>query len=127
VLPARSEGCEGARRIRLDHHTGPTGQRRAAQRGSRLGAAPEPADVAMRLAKPITEFDTVKTWGEGLRKQWGGDPLAEEPEMVQALVEFCEFVGEDPDSIVVKLFRIRKADGERVLSVKWRRHYADKV
>ena len=81
----------------------------------------------MGLAKPITEFETVKTWGEGLRKQWGGDPLVEEPEMVQALVEFCEFVGEDPDSIVVKLFRIRKADGERVLSVKWRRHYADKV
>jgi hypothetical protein len=81
----------------------------------------------MGLAKPIAEFDTVKTWGEGLRKQWGGDPLAEEPEMVEALVEFCDFVGEDPDSIVAKLFRIRKADGERVLSVKWRRHYADKV
>jgi hypothetical protein len=83
--------------------------------------------VNMAFEKPITEFDTVKTWGEGLRKQWGGDPLAEEPEMVEALRQFCDFVGEDPDSIVAKLFRIRKADGERVLSVKWRRHYADKV
>jgi hypothetical protein len=81
----------------------------------------------MGLAKPITEFDAVKTWGEGLRKQWGGDLLVEEPQMVEALREFCDFVGEDPDSIIAKLFRIRKADGERVLSVKWRTHYADKI
>jgi len=54
----------------------------------------------MGLSKPIAEFDTVKTWGEGLRKQWGGDPLAEEPEMVEALRDFCDFAGEDPDSIV---------------------------
>ena len=81
----------------------------------------------MALSKPITEFDTVKAWAEGLRNQWGGDPLAEEPEMLDALVRFCDFVGEEPDAIVGKLFRIRKADGERVLSVKWRTHYADKV
>jgi hypothetical protein len=81
----------------------------------------------MGLSKPIAEFDTVKTWGEGLRKQWGSDLLAEEPEMVEALRDFCDFAGEDPDSIIAKLFRIRKEDGERVLSVKWRRHYADKV
>ena len=81
----------------------------------------------MALAKPITEFDTVKAWAEGLRNQWGGDPLAEEPDMLDALVRFCDFVGEDPDTIAGKLFRIRKADGERVLSVKWRTHYADKI
>jgi hypothetical protein len=81
----------------------------------------------MALAKPIIEFDTVKAWAEGLRNQWGGDPLAEEPDMLDALVRFCDFVGEDPDTIAGKLFRIRKADGERVLSVKWRTHYADKV
>jgi hypothetical protein len=81
----------------------------------------------MALAKPITEFDTVKAWAEGLRNQWGGDPLAEEPEMLEALVRFCDFVGEDPDAIVGKLFRIRKDDGERVLSVKWRTHYAGKI
>ena len=81
----------------------------------------------MALAKPITEFDTVKAWAEGLRNQWGGDPLAEEPDMLDALVRFCDFVGEDPDTIAGKLFRIRKADGERVLSVKWRTHYAEKI
>lgn len=81
----------------------------------------------MALAKPISEFDTVKAWAEGLRNQWGGDPLAEEPAMLEALVRFCDFVGEDPDAIVGKLFRIRKDDGERVLSVKWRKHYADRI
>jgi len=81
----------------------------------------------MALAKPISEFDTVKVWSLGLRNQWGGDPLAEEPEMLDALVRFCDFVDEDPDAIVGKLFRIRKADGERVLSVKWRTHYAEKI
>jgi hypothetical protein len=81
----------------------------------------------MPLAKPIGEYDTVKTWDEGLRRQWGGDPLAEEPDLLETLADFCEFVGEDPDTIVGKLFRIRKEDGERVLSVKWRTHYANKV
>jgi hypothetical protein len=81
----------------------------------------------MALEKPIREYETVNAWDEGLKKQWGGDPLAEEPDMIEALEKFCEFVGEDPDAIAGKLFRIRKADGERVLSVKWRTHYADKV
>jgi hypothetical protein len=81
----------------------------------------------MALAKPIGEYDTVRAWDDGLKKQWGGDPLAEEPEMLAALEKFCEFVAEDPDAIAAKLFRIRKSDGERVLSVKWRAHYADKV
>ena len=81
----------------------------------------------MALAKPLGDFDTVKIWANGLRNQWGGDPLAEEPEMVEALRGFCEFVDEDPDTIISKLFRIRKSDGERVLSVKWRTHYADKI
>jgi hypothetical protein len=81
----------------------------------------------MALAKPITEFETVKAWGEGLRRQWGDDLLDEEPDMLESLRDFCAFVGEDPDTIAGKLFRIRKSDGERVLSVKWRTHYADRV
>lgn len=79
------------------------------------------------LDRPITEYPSVSTWAEGLRKQWGGDPLAEEPEKLQALEEFCRFVGEDPDAIVQRCFRIRKSDGERVLSNKWRAHFAEKI
>jgi hypothetical protein len=79
------------------------------------------------LSWPISEYQAVATWGDGLRNQWGGDPLAEEPEKLEALEAFCEFVGEDPDTIIGHCFRIRKADGERVLSTKWRTHYAEKI
>lgn len=81
----------------------------------------------MALGKAIRDYESVKTWDTSLRNQWGGDPLAEEPDLVGNLEEFCAFVDEDPDAIVGKLFRIRKADGERVLSAKWRTHYAEKV
>ena len=79
------------------------------------------------LDRPIAEYTSVGTWAAGLRQQWGGDPLAEEPEKLEALAAFCTFVGEDPDAIVRRCFRIRKSDGERVLSDKWRTHYADKI
>ncbi len=79
------------------------------------------------LTKPITEYASVATWAEGLRQQWGGDPLGEEPDRLAALETFCEFVGEEPDAIVGRCFRVRKADGERVLSTKWRGHYADRI
>ena len=79
----------------------------------------------MRLE--VSEYPSVRTWAEGLRHQWGGDPLAEDPSMMRAVEEFCAFVEEDPDSIIGKLFRIRKSDGERVLSTKWRSHYAVKI
>ena len=79
------------------------------------------------LERPLTAYQSVATWAEGLRQQWGGDPLAEEPDKLEALQAFCAFTGEHPDAIVQRCFRIRKADGARVLSNKWRTHYADKV
>jgi hypothetical protein len=81
----------------------------------------------MALEKPLTEYDAVKAWAESLRRQWGGDPLAEDPSMTESLDKFCEFVGEDPDSMIAHCFRIRKSDGERVLSNKWRTIYADRI
>jgi len=79
------------------------------------------------LSRPIAAYQSVATWEDGLRTQWGGDPLGEEPEKLQALEAFCVFVGEDPDTIVAHCFRIRKSDGERVLSSKWRTHYAERI
>jgi hypothetical protein len=77
--------------------------------------------------RPIESYESVKTWRQDLCEQWGGDPIAEEPEKLEALSRFCEFVGEDPDAIIARCFRVRKSDGERVISVKWRAHYADKI
>ena len=81
----------------------------------------------MAIERPLREYETVRHWDEGLRQQWGGNPLEEDPEKLEALQAFCDLIGESPDEIVAKCFRIRKSDGERVLSAKWRRHYADKV
>ncbi|HVA78298.1 MAG TPA: hypothetical protein VNF27_10405 [Candidatus Binataceae bacterium] len=75
----------------------------------------------------IEDFESVKTWRRDLSDQWGGDPIAEEPAKLQALTRFCEFVGEDPDAIVARCFRVRKSDGERVISAKWRAHYAERI
>lgn len=77
--------------------------------------------------RTIENYDSVKLWRKDLCEQWGGDPIAEEPEKLVALSRFCEFVGEDPDAIIARCFRVRKSDGERVISIKWRAHYADKI
>jgi hypothetical protein len=75
----------------------------------------------------IEAYESVRTWRRDLSDQWGGDPIAEEPEKLVALARFCELLGEDPDTIIERCFRIRKSDGERVVSAKWRAHYADKI
>jgi len=75
----------------------------------------------------IERYESVRTWRRDLSDQWGGDPIAEEPERLEALARFCEFVGEDPDTIIGRCFRVRKVDGERVISTKWRAHYAEKI
>lgn len=83
--------------------------------------------VAEMLDRPLEDYESVRTWRRDLSEQWGGDPLAEEPEKLGALAAFCEFTGDDPDTIVQRCFRVRKSDGERVISNKWRTHYAQKI
>jgi hypothetical protein len=79
------------------------------------------------LERSLDDYDTVRTWRRDLSEQWGGDPIAEEPEKLRALAAFCEFIGDDPDTMVQRCFRVRKSDGERVISNKWRTHYAQKI
>jgi hypothetical protein len=86
-----------------------------------------PVEVTASLHQPMEAYRSVQAWRRDLAEQWGGDPLAEEPEKLAALARFCDFVGEDPDTIVSRCFRIRKVDGERVISNKWRAHYAQKI
>jgi hypothetical protein len=81
----------------------------------------------MPLAKPLDRYESVATWAKGLREQWGGDPLAEEPEKLRALGEFCESVGMDPDQLVAFCFLRRRATGERFASVKRREQVAAKL
>jgi hypothetical protein len=79
------------------------------------------------LERSIQDYQSVRTWRRDLSEQWGGDPIGEQPEKLHALEQFSEFTGDDPDTIVERCFRVRKSDGERVISSKWRAYYAQKV
>ena len=68
----------------------------------------------------LESYASVKKWGEGLRKQWSGDPLAEEPSKLETLAAFCEFIDKQPDELVAFCFLRRRETGERFGSVKRR-------
>jgi hypothetical protein len=74
----------------------------------------------MGLDRPIDQYESVVAWGTGLREQWGGDPLADEPEKLEALEAFCRFDGRNPDELLAFCFLRRKDTGERFASVKRR-------
>ena len=74
----------------------------------------------MSLARAVREYDSVEAWSQGLREQWGGDPLAEEPDKLASLEAFCGFTGKDPDELVAFCFLRKKDSGERFGSVKRR-------
>ena len=81
----------------------------------------------MALERPIEEYRSVAAWAQGLREQWGGDPLAEEPEKLAALAAFCEFDGRDPDELLAFCFLRRKDSGARFASVKRREAVAEQM
>lgn len=81
----------------------------------------------MGLPKPIESYGSVEVWSKGLREQWGGDPLAEEPTKLRTLESFCEFAARDPDELVAFCFLRRRATGERFGSVKRREELAGQL
>lgn len=76
---------------------------------------------------PVETYESVEKWAERLRKQWGGDPLAEEPDKLETLAAFCEFIGKDPDELVAFCFLRRRETGERFGSVKRREEVAERL
>lgn len=76
--------------------------------------------------KPMLEYDTVRTWLDGLREQWGGDPVADDPERLPLLQAFCEFAEVDPDTVIAACLRVDKA-GDKRISIKGRRKYAELI
>ena len=81
----------------------------------------------MELEQPIEQYQSVATWAKGLQEQWGGDPLAEEPEKLETLAAFCQFDGRDPDELLTFCFLRRKKTGERFASVKRREAVAEQL
>jgi len=81
----------------------------------------------MGLERPIEQYDSVATWAKGLQEQWGGDPLTEEPDKLEALAAFCEFDGRNPDELLAFCFLRRKETGVRFASVKRREAVAGQL
>mgnify|MGYP005838031305 CR=1 FL=1 len=80
----------------------------------------------MERLRPLLEYATVRTWLEGLKEHWGGDPANDDPERLPILEAFCLFAGADPDTIIAECTRIDKA-GDRRISIKGRRKWADLI
>ena len=78
----------------------------------------------MALAKPVQEFDTVRTWLQGLREQWGEDPDHWD-ERAEHLAAFCAFADKDPDAVIREC--IRESESGKRISAKGRRFYNDKI
>ena len=81
----------------------------------------------MELGKPLDGYEAVVAWAESLRRQWGGDPLVEDPDKLETLAAFCESVGKDPDELVAFCFLRRKESGERFTSQKRRAEVVSKL
>ncbi len=72
--------------------------------------------------RPLLEYESVRTWLDGLRKHWGGDPANDDPERLPMLEAFCRFADRDPDQIIKETTMIK--DGERRIRTKGRERYA---
>jgi hypothetical protein len=81
----------------------------------------------MALERPIEQYESVASWAKGLREQWGGDPLTEEPEKLDGLAAFCKFDGRDPDELLAFCFLRKKETGVRFASVKRREALAEQM
>jgi hypothetical protein len=77
------------------------------------------------LDKPLDEYESVKTWFNGLREQSGVDPAAD-PSRLQYLKEFCEFAGLDPDEAVRACLLIKEGKDTKI-SIKGRRSMAERI
>ena len=79
----------------------------------------------MELERATDTYATVGAWRAGLRQQWGGDPLREEPRKLESLERFCAFAGQNPDALVAFCFLRRRETGERFASVARRAALAE--
>ena len=76
--------------------------------------------------KPMSEYDTIQTWMDGLREHWGGDPETDDPDRLPTLEAFCRYAEADPDTIIKECKRINK-QGDLRISAKGRRKYSELI
>ncbi|MDE3094897.1 MAG: hypothetical protein KGK07_02715 [Chloroflexota bacterium] len=81
--------------------------------------AAEEQPVALR---PMLDYASVRTWLDGLRQHWGGDPATDDPERLPVLEAFCRYANRDPDQIIKETTMIK--DGDKRIRIKGRNKYA---
>jgi hypothetical protein len=86
-----------------------------------LGTQDDAQSASLEL-KPLLEYASVRTWLDGLRQHWGGDPANDDPDRLPALEAFCRYAGCDPDQIIKETTMLK--DGEKRIRVKGRERYA---
>lgn len=74
----------------------------------------------MVVREPIEQYETVRTWFEDFKKNWGEKP-EDASARLDVLRRFCEFVGKDPDTIIGEC--LRTVEGQTKISLKGRRSY----
>jgi hypothetical protein len=72
----------------------------------------------------MAESAAVRTWVAGLREQWGEEP-ADMATRIERLARFCEFVEQDPDTIIAECSR--EVEGGKRIRIKKRRFYSEKI
>ncbi len=77
------------------------------------------------INKPLEEYDSVKTWYNGLREQSGVEPN-DDKSRLELLREFCATLELDPDEIVAACL-LRKEGKETKISIKGRRSMAERI
>ena len=75
--------------------------------------------------KPLEQYDSVKTWYQGLREQSGVEPNQDKSRL-ELLGEFCATLELDPDEIVAACL-LRKEGKETKISIKGRRSMAERI
>ena len=79
-------------------------------------------DGAPIVLRPLLEYESVRTWFDGLRQHWGGDPATDDPERLPMLEAFCRYANRDPDEVIKETTMIK--DGERRIRIKGRERYS---
>ena len=67
---------------------------------------------------------TVKTWLNGLTEHWGEAP-SDFDQRVETLGRFCQFVGQDPDTVIAACSR--EVESGKRIRIKERRFYTEKI
>jgi hypothetical protein len=76
------------------------------------------------VPEPVEGFESVRTWFQGLRDQWGEDP-DDWSERLEALAAFCAFVGKDPDTVIGEC--LRQVESGKRISSRGRHFYNEKI